>query len=248
MKTTSLLKLFSILAFAAMSVAPANCAVLYQTDFTGSNGTTPTDWTANASLTIQSNNYQVASASSNAVSYYDGTGAGSFSDYSIVSDFSLSAASSGTVIGLLGYVSTASPTTVYLGRVRLTSAGVGQRELYQSNSGTLTQIGSASSTFAVSSSNTYRLTFDLTGLDGTTPGDLTVSLFNVTGGSAVSTLTGNDATPFTAGTGGVRVTTGATNTISFQNYEIATVPEPSTLALMGFGFAGVLYGWRSRRS
>lgn len=213
---------------------------LYSTDFTGTNGTTPTDWTSvSGSLTISSNTYRLSGGgSNNSLSIYSGDGAFAFEDYTVSTNFRIGAPSTGSYVGLISHYTDSS--NFYQGRMLSTgTGGPFKLELYKHAGGVATLLAESATTFSYAGAQTWNLSFTVA------DGQLSLSVSD-TSGSIVSSIFASDGT-LTSGTAGVRATASSSGAIVYDDFAIVTaIPEPSVATVL-FGVAGILVACGTRR-
>lgn len=219
--------------------------VLYSTDFTGPNGSTPTDWTGVAYadiMEIQSNNYRFRrhDASSSAFfrsSAYDGEGASSWDNYSVNTSFQVSHESNnvGIVARWDGSVPTNNSTVVggYLGYVfisgqtrqlRIQSGFQRSNNISQTGS---TLLASVDLDDALLINTVYQLHFELAGAQ------LKLDLLDSSGG-LLATVSAVNSDYITGGAGLASYMSYHSRQTLFHDFEvIQAIPEPATLGLLG---------------
>ncbi len=247
----------TIAAILFFAVAPAEAAVVYQTDFNGTagafpgSGSTYADWTIKRSGTatpttlsltgngvLQMANPVGATSSQFTMAYYQGSG-------SQVSD--------GKVTSVVQFISNNNQSMGIMARVQTPSADGGTPDGYfagilRDASGVrlviskniqFTDVGSyiiaASSTISVSSTNYYRLEFEFVG------DQLTASLFSTSNGNLITSINVTDSS-YTSGVTGLRTNfRSADRTVGYDSFQLEAIPEPATAALLlPAGIAGLL--------
>ncbi|MFA6961244.1 MAG: hypothetical protein WC205_10870 [Opitutaceae bacterium] len=219
-------------------VVGLNAATIYSTDYTDTNGTTPSGWSTVAGLTISSNNY-VADGVNNLASYYDdgqgASGIAGLSAYTVGADFQTSSGSAGLNIGLTAFgsnpkISDGTLQNFYLGRIRSTATNTWTLEIYKFVNNTASLLATGSTTLTTLSVNTsYYLTFSVDAVADTQ----VFSVYSSVGGTLLSSVSATDAS-LSSGLAGVRMADG-TGVVTYEDFSVSTaaIPEPSSVALLG---------------
>ncbi|AHF90252.1 anchor protein [Opitutaceae bacterium TAV5] len=235
MKTMKKLALLTTLAASLALAANANAAdPLFSTDFTGTPGSIPTDFTAsNFAINDNGNLYRLApglpsNGSQNQLSVYTGAAlSGSSANYTVSSTFNLGG--NGGYVGLAAYHTDASH--YYLGRLNGSGSGTGfSLEIYKFNGGGANNAQLKLENFTFEQTGgifTGRLEFTVN------EGTLTLSLYESgTEGALLKSISATD-TALSGGSVGVRAT--AAYAVSYDNLVVTSatpIPEPATAAVL----------------
>lgn len=233
------MKLHRILPFVlALGAAGLQADTIYSTDFTGTNGTTPSGWSAVTGLSIQSNNY-VADGVNNVASFYDdglaASGIVGLDAYTVSASFRTNSGSAGLNIGLTAFganpkISDGTLQNYYLGRIRSTSSNVWTLEIYKFVNSSASLLATGSTTITTLSTNTtYYMTF---AVEATTDTQV-FSVYTSVGGSLLSSVSATDSS-LSSGLAGVRMADG-TGVLTYEDFAVSTaaVPEPASASLLG---------------
>jgi hypothetical protein len=219
-------------------VVGLNAATIYSTDYTGTNGTTPSGWTTVNGLTISSNNY-VADGVNNLPSFYDdgqgASGIAGLSAYTVGADFRTSSVSAGLNIGLTAFgsnqkISGGTLQDFYLGRIRSTANNTWTMEIYKFVNNTASLLATGSTTLTTLSVNTsYYMTFSVDAVADTQ----VFSVYSSIGGTLLLSVSAADAS-LSSGLAGVRMSDGS-GVVTYEDFSVSTasIPEPSSVALLG---------------
>jgi hypothetical protein len=220
----------SALLVCALLAMSARADVIFQTDFTGANGTIPADTTltlgTTAIMAISGNQLRNGAIGTPRL-VYTGTSAATLTDYTV--DCDIYRANGGGWLGLVARAQTSgTDQSAYL--LRLNRAGVGQPfNLLQlvrlSATGVETTLDTETLTENYVAPNIWHLTLSVIG------SSITGSILN-TGGTQVGQVSATDAT-LTSGTAGCHAQYGAANI--YDNLVINTIPEPASLGLLAAG-------------
>lgn len=224
----------------ANGISTSDAAVLYATDFDGTDGSQPTDWAMTVSgttvLRILNNEYRADSGIGFAISIYDGLDnegqpATNWTDYTITSVFRQSGTANG---GLVARVQSGG-TSFYTARINGTGAG-SVFELYRvGGPGTLLLDSQTGINYTAGQAWTIELSV--------IGSEISARLIN-NSLVEVASLSATDAS-FSMGTAGVRGNP-FNNVIVWENFEVASVPEPGTASLV-LGMGALSLAMRQRR-
>ncbi len=231
---------------------PASAQIIYQTDFSGGAGTLPASWTSRVSATgaiaLNGAGQLVYSTTDSGVgmAYWTGnSGAiqnGVITNAKVTSLLQWPSQNNGQSIGILGRVqdtSLLSMSGYFVGLYRTGSVNsliIGKDPVGNNFGSILDQVQVTLTT------NTFYL------LESTFSGDtISVSLYAAAGGEAIRTLSVTDSS-YTSGVFGVRSRSlAADRQFIFDNYTIAAVPEPSSVAMLA-GAGALAWGIARRKS
>ena len=234
------------LAFALTAATGLRATTVYTTDFTGTNGTTPSGWTTVSGLTISGNNYVADGVNNLASIYDDGLGASGIAGlgaYTVTSTFQTSSTASGQNVGLIAF-SDSSAGNYYLGRARTTSANVWALEIYKFNT-TGVLINTTAVNVTLASNTSFVLQFAVDAVADTQ----TFSVLSSASGTVLGSVSATDSA-LSGGRAGVRMAD-ATAVLTYEDFTVSTsaIPEPATTAFLGgLGVLGLALGCRRRKA
>ncbi len=272
----SKLRRASLLAALVLAAAlPARASliegtILYETNFTGDNGTSPAGWTAYApgdnTATIQSNKYRFnrpdGGSGSAIFSRFTGSydpedgdplAAADWTDYRIDAVIQSTAlANTVTRNGLIArYDQTTGPANDnagYHGMLRYINASNFELRILKGFDNTDSQSGDANGTllaseefnFALSNNTDYRMFFEVVG------NKLTLGLSNMDGTSVFSVSATDTVSPILSGAPGLRTYHSSNNRrTDWDDFTVTVIPEPGTLfLLLNSGLVLLLLGRR----
>lgn len=174
------------------------------------------------------------------------------STFTMSMDFTISAASDSFTVGfgLLGGNAAFNGTTgaYYLADVNYSTSGSHQLRLFEIGSSNTNLASSANAAYQLSLNTTYSLRLAVT--KTTSSVSMTLGLYDAGGNQLGSSVTATDSTPLSGTYFGLRNranTTSGTHTVSFDNFSIAAIPEPSSFAMAAGGLIGALVVIARRR-
>lgn len=263
MKTKPTLLTLSLILLGLLMIVPAGVAqtlpgdVLYSTDFTGPNGTTPEDWVGVFSspiMEINNNRYQFRRNSGGTwrSAVYDGEGADTWSNYSVKTEFTVSDRRNyvGVIARWDGNVPANNSDIAggYIGYVRPATDGFSliiqsgfQRSSSQSNSTILATKSIADGTLV--NNGTYQIELILEGPS------LSLFLYN-SGGNEIASVVAIDSTWSSGNPGVFSYLSSDGRQTFFNNFEVTSqIPEAATFGLLGGALllGGTLVARRRRR-
>ncbi|EIP98712.1 hypothetical protein OpiT1DRAFT_03179 [Opitutaceae bacterium TAV1] len=216
---------------------------LFQTDFTGENGTTPASFVLKngtvANLFIQNNEYRAVSGTANLLSVYEpDAGAYELTDYTVSAHFRIGDYRAGAYAGLVARFT--STVNFYQARLFISdTSGNSTLQIYKTVGGATTLLAESGS-FVYDKATTWELVFTVDG------DSLSATLHNQSD-SVVTSLLATD-TSLTQGTAGVRTTPPSGSAVVYENFAITTaaIPEPASVAV-AIGALGLVAAFALRR-
>lgn len=268
LKSAALAGLFLSGAVAHALIVPGD--ILYSTNFTGANGTSPANWATTTggtnTMTIESNRYRFNRPSGGSgtamfgryMGEFNGVDSADWTDYrvdtlirsnvltntlarnAIILRWQTTSGPLNDNLGYAGYVFAVDATTIGLQIVRGFN-NAGSSGVSGIASGTL--LKSEQFSFALANDTDYRLSFEAAG------SQLTLSFANLANTTSFSTSVID--TTYASGAPGLRTYQGSdSRRTDWDDYTVtAVIPEPGTLLLMGgaMGIFALMHGFRRKR-